>query len=49
MTLENFIVIVCLVLLILCRVGYRYASKNVYLRYQKQRKENRYEKFGKAS
>jgi len=32
MTLENFLVIVCLALLVLCRVGYWYASNTVYIR-----------------
>ena len=37
MTLEKFLVIVCFVLGVVCYIGYRYASENVYLTYKDQR------------
>lgn len=38
MTLDNIVIIACLVLLILCGVGYWYLSWNVRLLYSKKRR-----------
>ena len=37
MTLDDIVIITCIVLFILCRVGYWYLSWNVRLRYNKKR------------
>ena len=37
MTLDTFVTIMCFVGLVVCWVGYRYFSENVYLTYKEQR------------
>ena len=37
MSLETFLSIVSFVVLVVCYIGYRYCSENVYLRYKEQK------------
>jgi hypothetical protein len=37
MNLETFLTILCFALLVVCYVGYRYCSENVYATYKEQR------------
>ena len=38
MTLDDFIIVTCLALFILCGIGYRHTSKHVYLRISRERR-----------
>ena len=35
MSLDTFATIVCLISVVICWLGYRYSSENVYLKYKK--------------
>lgn len=47
MTLEEFTVIICLILGVVSYIGYRYCIENVYLKYKDQMVGSSKEKEGK--
>ena len=47
MTLDNFLEIASLALAVVCYIGYRWCSKNVYLKYKEQTVVVNNEKEGK--